>query len=96
MGPNVISLNPKGKPTLRVVYRNALADSYSATVVTGSYDRACALTMVGFLSAAVIALRLAGDEVVATLFEETAQGLQENWVRFEAEIPMLVEAIDAA
>lgn len=92
----VITLNPRSGTTLREAYRMALADGYNATVDVGSYNQACAQTMVGFLSAAVIALRLAGDEVWAALFESSAKRLNENWRCYEEGVPCLASALDVA
>lgn len=94
MSGNIIPLKPRNGPTLREAYRSALADGYNAVVEAGRIDQACAKTMVGFLSAAVIALRLAGDEVWAELFEQSAQRLDDEWDRFELEIPALASALD--
>lgn len=93
---SVISLNPRNGTTLREAYRSALADGYNATVDAGRYDQASAQTMVGFLSAAVIALRLSGDEVWAALFERSAKRLNENWRCYEGEIPALASTLDVA
>ncbi len=93
---SVITLNPRNGTTLREAYRSALADGYNATVEVGRYDQASAQTMIGFLSAAAIALRLSGDEVWAAIFERSAKRLNENWRCYEAEIPVLAIALDAA
>lgn len=92
----LVHVNPNNGTTLREAYRSALADGYNATVDVGRFDRACAQAMVGFMSAAVIALRLAGDEAWASIFEGSAQRLAEDWKRYECEIPALAAALDAA
>lgn len=92
----LIQLNPNNVTTLREAYRSAIAAGYNLTVDVGRFDRACAQTMLGFLSAAAIALRLAGDEVWASLFERSAQRLEEDWTFYEREIPALAGALDAA
>lgn len=91
----ITPLNPKSRTTLREAYRSALAGGYNASVDSGKYDRACAQTMVGFLSAAVIALRLAGDEVWATLFERSARRLDDDWQCYQHEVPALFGVLDS-
>lgn len=92
----LIQFSPNNGTTLREAYRSALADGYNATVDAGRFNRACAQSMVGFMSAAVIALRLAGDEAWASLFEGSAQRLNEDWKRYEREVPLLTAALDAS
>lgn len=92
----LVQLNPNDGTTLRQAYRSALADGYNATVELGRFDCASAQVMVGFMSAAVIALRLAGDEAWASLIECSAQRLSDDWERYEREIPALTSALDAA
>lgn len=96
MPSSIITLNPRNRITLREAYRSALADGYNATVEVGRYDQASAQTMIGFLSAASIALRLAGDEVWAAIFDRSAKRLNENWRCYEGEIPALASALDSA
>lgn len=97
MSNKVIRIAPTGRAgvTLREAYRQAIADGYNATIDAGTYNKACAQTMVGFLSAAVIALRLGGDEIWANLCEESAKRLNDDWVSYQTEVPALVKNLDA-
>lgn len=92
----LVHLNLNNGTTLREAYRSALADGYNATVDVGRFDHACTQAMIGFMSAAIIALRLAGDDVWASIFEGSAQRLAEDWKRYEREIPALAAELDAA
>lgn len=86
---------PISKLSLLDAYRQALADGYNSAVDTGRYSESAAQVMMGFLSAATIALRVLGDEPWATRFEQSAERLKEDWACFEEEIPALCADLDA-
>lgn len=71
------------RPSLIDAYHEALVDGFNALVKVGEFDRESALTVVGFLSAATIALRVIGHETIARRFECDAERISDNWTSLE-------------
>ncbi|CAN7584779.1 hypothetical protein [Acidovorax delafieldii] len=90
----VISLHSKQSSIgLLDNYRMVMADGYN----TGStFNRGSVQVMIGFISAAVVALRVTGDEQWAKRFEGAGEELKQNWMAYPRVIPELCAEIDSS
>lgn len=80
-------------PSLVQGLANGLIEGFNHIIDCGRVDRAAANVMVGYLSAAVIALRSTGNDWQADLFQAAASNLRADWRTFEGEIRSLVNAL---
>lgn len=72
-------------------YRSVIADCYNAG---STFDRNTVLVMIGFLAAAILALRVAGDEHWAHRFQRASDDLHRDWKSYIRVVPELCSEID--
>lgn len=88
----VTTLNVASKRlSLIEAYRSVIADGYNAG---STFDRNTVLVMIGFLAAAILALRVAGDEPWAHRFQRASDDLHRDWKSYTRVIPELCAEID--
>lgn len=80
-------------PSLIQELMNGLIEGFNRLVDTGKVDKNAANLMVGYLSAAVIALRVTGNAGHAEMFYSTASRIHADWRSFEHEVRTLVAAL---
>ena len=73
-------------------YRLVISDGYNAGE---TFNRGSVQVMIGFISAAVVSLRVTGDEHWAKRFEEAGHALEQNWMSYPVIIPNLCLQIDS-
>jgi hypothetical protein len=91
----VSKLNARTRlPILVDSLQNGLIDGYNAIADAGRIKEHNAYTMVGYLSASIIALKCCGNLPVAKLFEQAANNISMNWMAFEREVKSLNDQIN--
>ncbi len=91
----VIKLKPDSKhKTLIEAYRDGVAEAFNSLVGLGGFDRESSMVMVGYLSAAVVAFRLTGNETAAKQFVQVAARIHNDWRLLEEEVHALCTWLD--
>lgn len=81
------------KPTQNL---DCLPVAFNQLVDIGQVDKESAATVVGYLSAASVALRVLGNEKAALRFEQSAFRIKADWRLFEVEVRALAAWMDSA
>lgn len=76
-------------------YRQGICDGFNAVCDCGRINKDVANVMVGYLSAAVVGLRIAGNEKWASKLEQCARRLNNDWTCYERAMRGLITEIDA-
>lgn len=88
---SVVVLKSEGKVDLLDAYRQVIAEGYNSSK---TYNKRSVQVMIGFLSAAFIALRVVGHEYWAQRFEHAGQQLERNWMLYPEVVFQLCMDID--
>lgn len=87
----VVVLKSKGKVDLLDAYREVIAEGYNTAK---TYNKGSVQVVIGFLSAALVALRVVGHEDWAQRFEHAGQQLERNWMLYPEVVFQLCIDID--